>query len=374
MVEFRDCPLCGFGGGARVIQEMEGVLFFDDETPKVDLTNVQCPRCFLIYRNPTYSIKGMRVLFAKAAMSYGSQNPEYRVNEQVEWCRRRGLKGSILDFGCGSGLFLSKWPDGPRHGIDIDSPSITEAKAKHPGIIFNEGIRDTDVMVLWHTLEHVCNPRSILERLRKLAKPTTRLVVEVPVLEHGFTDDICGFLSLQHVTHFSKRTFNLLLRSQGWEPIDVSIKEYNGCRVICQPCDIWPKGENPKYWETAGDPRDVSLLEEYQASHRVAVEKINSRLPKRGVFLLWGGGMHTEMLYQETGLSMNMPVLVMDNDKTKHGSKWRGIPVVSPQVFFRETPLVISSFGSQDAIKKEAIEMGFPEKSIVELYDYPVVY
>jgi hypothetical protein len=65
---------------------------------------------------------------------------------------------------------------------------------------------------MFHVLEHLPDPVSVLKRLRDHAHNSTRLVIEVPILEKGQTNDIHGFFSPQHLTHFSKKTLDNVLK------------------------------------------------------------------------------------------------------------------------------------------------------------------
>ena len=62
---------------------------------------------------------------------------------------------------------------------------------------------------MFHVLEHLKNPLETLINILKSAHQTTYLLIEVPILENGFTNDINGFFSAQHLTHFSRQSLKL---------------------------------------------------------------------------------------------------------------------------------------------------------------------
>jgi hypothetical protein len=69
---------------------------------------------------------------------------------------------------------------------------------------------------------------------------------------------------------------------------------------------------------------------------------------------------------------------VVDSDPLKQGKSWRGIPV-GPSAWLREldwrgTMLLVSSYGSQEAIVRDALALGVPADRIVRLYDSSRVY
>jgi hypothetical protein len=96
---------------------------------------------------------------------------------------------------------------------------------------------------------------------------------------------------------------------------------------------------------------------------------------------VWGGGFHTEVLYHVTALfpkDASREYCVVDSDPVKQGKSWRGIPIGPPAwlraVDWRETVLLVSSYGSQEGIARDALALGVPADRIVRLYDSPRVY
>lgn len=398
LLKSRACPLCR-RDDANVIQEFEDYQFFSDgRAPRVTLTDVQCRSCCTVYKNPTYTDRGMQELFAQAAASYGSECPADRVLEQVDWLARHHVDTSdILDYGCGDGRFLAALPPGRKIGIDVDKPSIAKGREIHPGItFFDEPLPNLipffpKTTTLWHALEHVDDPGGLLKCLHTIKLPyhgasslasphgTAHLVVEVPTLERGFTDDVCGFISAQHVTHFSERSLTTLLEWRGWYPTVIERMPYNGYRVLCVNGPMSVPGDHVK-----SAPEDVALVSRYLTHHAAVCRHVDRRL--RGgteghPYVMWGAGMHTEALWHETSLREHMPVFIVDNDPGKQETHWRGVEIrptdfLSPAwwIDWTKTKLVISSYGSQRAIRAAALESGIPESAIVTLYDTPVLY
>lgn len=252
---YRPCPICG-SLKTKVVLALNDFQFYSDsaDIPKrADLQQRICLNCFALYLNPCYSDYGFRVLFEEAGQSYGST--EGHPQEQVNWFSTRGLldKGMrVLDVGCYDGAFLARLPEHvTKLGVDIDKPAIERGRDLHrgQGTEFFLGDFETfpytgpppDLITMFHVLEHLPRPVEVLKKLRSIAKPQTRLVVEVPVIEDGKTNDINGFFSVMHTTHFSKWSLKNCLFSGGWEISESLIqKEYNGYRVLASPridCD-----------------------------------------------------------------------------------------------------------------------------------------
>ncbi len=389
LVYYRPCPICG-AIHTKTVSEFKNFQFFSDSSvssKRVPVRVNQCHECFAIYLNPCYSEYGFSILFAEAGQSYGSS--EGRPVEQIDWLKAQGLLSAgsrFLDVGCYDGQFLARLPkDIKKVGIDIDEQAITRGRKNHSEkrIDFVLGDFDKffyekpiDTISMFHVLEHLPNPLRVLNNLRKIAQPSTQLVVEVPILENGITNDINGFFSVQHMTHFSRRSLtNCLLRS-GWKIEEwLEQPDYNGCRVLAAP------HETVK--DISGNREDTGSLYRYLSAWYNALEGVNNRLnkiEKTPQYVIWGAGLHTEFLYQTTSLFQNNSSVfaIIDSDPIKHGKSWRGIHIHTPEqittIDWSKTTLVVSSYGSQNIIVENCIKLGVPVERIVQLYDELRVY
>ena len=246
---------------------------------------------------------------------------------------------TVLDVGCGDGGFLLTLPEGIRRiGVDIDQPSIDRATAArgtanaefHASDFESFQLdEEVDVITLFHVLEHLPAPRAVLEHLRAISKPTTRLLVEVPILEHAPTRDINGFFSVYHLTHFSRGSLEDLLGLSGWQVTEIQIQsDHNGCRVTAVPGSARGRAPNSS---------DRRHLYRYLSSWYDALEEVETRLAVldgHDSIAIWGAGIHLEFLYQFTSLfrgGEKRRFVVLDSDTRKQGTTWRGIPIQSPE-------------------------------------------
>jgi len=388
--EHRPCPICG-SDRCRTVLQFDQFQFYSDskEVPKrVDVRQVQCLDCFALFLNPCYTDYGFSVLFAEAGCSYGSTVGH--CNRQIEWLRARGLLqagGRLLDAGCYEGGFLAKLPeDMERIGVDIDEPAIARGRNLHhgKGIEFILGNfenfrcdRPLDAITMFHVLEHLPRPVAVLRHLRSISHARTQLVVEVPVLENGMTNDINGFFTVQHLTHFSRVSLQNCLGLAGWKIIESQEQpDYNGLRVIAVPAEPIRTLEK--------DEAVTSALRSYLSNWNLAVKAVEdrvSRLSRAERCVVWGAGAHTEFLYQATSFFLNKPdreYIIVDSDPIKQGKTWRGIQIYLPEILkdvsWGNECLLVSSYGSTPNIAKAAAQIGVPADRVVALYDDVRVY
>jgi SAM-dependent methyltransferase len=370
---------------------MNDFQFFTDSAtlPKrTTIREVQCTVCYALYLDPAYTPRGFEVLFAEAGCSYGAT--EGRPKEQINWLKEMGLLndgGSILDVGCYDGRFLSLIPTTVRRiGVDIDKPAIARGCQQYG----NQGVElvhgdfnsfridsKPDTITMFHVLEHLPDPAATLANLRKLASPTTRLVVEVPILENGFTNDINSFFSAQHMTHFSKNSLNNILVRAGWNLVGQSEQpDYNGYRILAKP--------DKTNSQVNVSPEDNITLKHLLKHRSDAIDNANANLKvisNAEKIVVWGGGMHTEFLYHLTDVFAgrnNRQFFIVDSDPLKKGKSWRGIKIEAPErireIDWSSAKLLISSYGGQEKIAECASSIGVPTSVMIKAYDTLRVY
>lgn len=391
LLAHRPCPVCG-SLRSRPFLELADYQFYGDDRdlPKrASIRDVQCESCFAAFLNPVYTEAGFQILFALAEKSYGATAE--RAHEEVGWLAARGLLNegaAVLDIGCYDGDLLALMPAGVRRmGVDIDATAIARARERL-GEAAELVVGDfasfavstpPDLMTMFHVLEHLPHPVPILARLRAAAHAGSRLVIEVPVLEGRPTNDLVGLFTVQHTTHFSRRSLANCLARGGWRIVEwLAQPDYNGCRVLCEPAEPTGDPAGDLVGDLVGDPEDAMRVREtLMRWHRAVVDVTRATAPLAQAerCIVWGGGMHTEHLYAATPLFQAKPgreYAIVDSDPAKQGDTWRGIDILAPAQALADadaadTPLLVSSYGSQPDIVAAATELG--ARQIVTLYD-----
>ena len=99
---------------------------------------------------------------------------------------RKYIKGSVLDFGCGTGDLGRFCSPETYLGFDIDSHSLSIAQEKNPHLRFTDHFPSSgfdgkyDSIVLAAVIEHVEDPASLLMSLKKHLSPDGRIVITTP--------------------------------------------------------------------------------------------------------------------------------------------------------------------------------------------------
>ena len=202
---------------------------------------VRCSDCSLVYVDPIPNIGELSRHYNQDY--YAEWISTQRKKRERMWVRRlKGIervtqKRSILDVGCGEGLFLelAKRNGWRVHGTEV-SVFATEFASKRLGqsvfcgeiwdAAFKE--RSFDVITMWHVLEHITSPIRTLQGLRKLLKPGGLLVLAVPNLNDRLMQAAYRLVkgrklrlfSIEdkeiHLSHFSVQSLRLLLEKTGF--------------------------------------------------------------------------------------------------------------------------------------------------------------
>jgi len=139
----------------------------------------------------------------------------------------------LLDVGCGDGASLTGQAE-YCVGIDIAEAELRRAKEKFPGfgfvlgdvqrLPFREGVFDTALCS--HIIEHVHQPKQLLQELHRVMKRGGLLELEFP---NGFSlleyvnrlFGAIGWSGYMHLHRFSPKNVHQLLKGAGWVIIDV---------------------------------------------------------------------------------------------------------------------------------------------------------
>lgn len=202
----------------------------------------RCNQCKLVFvANPPaaaelarlYSFEaGYHVELADDPATIAHHRNEAKAN--LSFLEKHATKGRLLDIGCSTGLFLSMavergWP---AEGLEYSADSAEEARSKR-GLKVRTGALERgmyapgtfDVITLWDVIEHVPDPRSLLQVASELLVPGGRVIIKTPNcdglyprLSLGLAHRL-GFWGHPdppgHLFQFSVKTLSLLVADAG---------------------------------------------------------------------------------------------------------------------------------------------------------------
>jgi SAM-dependent methyltransferase len=224
-MEYIHCSLCGLDRTRRLFRRKDARLLVSSQAFDV----VQCRSCSLVYVNPRPTETEIQQYytgdFYEASLSPEQALESNRPRLEAMYRHVQHLSpGRLLDVGCYKGefLYVMKTERWDVHGVEFHSrpPNLFHLDI-HYGPLDSAPLEphSFDLVTMWAVLEHVYKPKSMLQSIHKLLKPTGSLVVLVPnfnsiparYMRH---DDVP-----RHVTMFTKRTLGQMLALTGYRPI-----------------------------------------------------------------------------------------------------------------------------------------------------------
>ena len=144
------------------------------------------------------------------------------------------IKGKrLLDFGCGSGGFLSLSNEISDSCTGIELESTNRNNINKSGIECVQTIeqlsgKQFDLIFLNHVLEHLPHPISVLKSLHTLLEKDGKLIIEVPhskdILIQTFDLDAFKDFTFwsEHLILHTRKSLKIFLNESGFDPIEIT--------------------------------------------------------------------------------------------------------------------------------------------------------
>ena len=201
-IEMPCCPVCG----SRKSQKL-------DEYPVTDLCAAyrrqlsvdvskefpdglaalmlrQCEICGLQFSDPMVS--GSADFYSQLAAQetyYSETRWEFEIARH--WLES---SNSVLDVGCGDGFFLSLLPHQNKFGLEFNPRAVAAAQQRGINVKCGDlaGLDSAsfDAITIFHVLEHLSEPISLLNQALRVLKPNGLLIISVPNNDAFIGEDI----------------------------------------------------------------------------------------------------------------------------------------------------------------------------------------
>ncbi|MBN1797991.1 MAG: class I SAM-dependent methyltransferase [Spirochaetales bacterium] len=215
------CNVCGSGSAKTYLQAKEYLY-------------VKCRICGLIYQNPQPVLKDIENRYNGDYFRYEYTNEDNFFNLMLLGLKDVGLNPAklkrwkpklFLDIGCATGklLFYMKELGWQVQGVEICKESAEYGMKKRkvpifPGTLDQAQFAEESFSLIHfsHLIEHVADPRALLQEVRRILKPDGMAVITTPN-SHGFQARLLKThwrsAIADHLFLFSKKTLSRLLES-----------------------------------------------------------------------------------------------------------------------------------------------------------------
>jgi SAM-dependent methyltransferase len=233
------CAICGTEGEASVLYPATfdvgsvGPGMFSARRPpdRVHYRMVRCLRCGLVRSDPVLEPAALDELYARSGFHYAGEIPNLRATYGhflYELDKYGVRRQRLLDIGCGNGFLLEEALDQgftSVHGVEPSQDAVAKAGPRvatqivcdvmRPGL-FEPG--SFDVVCLFQVLDHIADPRALLEECRGLLAPGG-LILAVNHNVASFTARMLGerspIVDIEHTYLYSPATMSRLFEAAG---------------------------------------------------------------------------------------------------------------------------------------------------------------
>lgn len=352
-----------------------------------------CRNCGHIHQNPCPSGKVLDAIYVDSSSYFAID--AYVISPDIPQsptslrlvdfaARHKPERGTIYEIGCGNGrqlVYLQRdgWqvtgcePSAPTaaQASQILSAEIEVGYAK-PQFKDPSGY---DIVLLSHVLEHVTDPRDLIETAKKNLKKDGVLLIEIPCIREA--KFLCpGWLQIEHLSYFSENLIIQLLEEAGMEILEtqiVDINRYINYPTITIACKKAQKSEGNKYHFISDYEENKQYLTEYITQDAAQWAGVSKHFEHVTDAYVWGAGMHTYQLFSDTDILERINVKgIIDSNPLKAGSKIGKYPVIDIDTFHQNHDsehVIISSYCSENEIAESLKRSTFPHHLIVKLYE-----
>ena len=225
------CPVCKG-------TEFAPLLICKDYTVSQENFNiVSCKTCNFKFTNPRPSDSEIGKYYKSEDYVSHSDTKKGLINRLYHAVRARTLKqklelinsyvsrGTILDYGCGTGMFLKTCADAGWKSFGFEPDPDAKKLAEEKGLSVatsKEALAGNkyDVISLWHVLEHVTDLDQTLQFFSKHIAERGRLIIAVPNYVSADAKHYKEFWAVydvpRHIYHFEINTMKILLGNFGF--------------------------------------------------------------------------------------------------------------------------------------------------------------
>lgn len=223
---------------------------------------VRCEQCGFLWRNPNIRPERLADLYAGSYSKF--LTGDYAAKRQRRYqltmdafspLFKEGAGRRLLDFGCGTGLFLEL---AEKHGFDVagtdlsqDSLNLAQQRLTSRKLYFGSPADvpelaggGFDIITMWSVLAHLPRPKDDLSMLRRLLNDDGSLLIftvnadSLMLKEHGSYWN--GFTK-NHLMFFSRQTMPRLLRDAGFAA--VAFKPFYGDTIEAGTTALSPQNQ-----------------------------------------------------------------------------------------------------------------------------------
>lgn len=334
-----------------------------------------CPNCGSICQSPTVTFDEMMKYYQTMAV-YTNPGREGTptdtkvrdLDEQICFIKRGigTLPENVLQIGSSDGYTLSRFKEmGVTRvlGIEPGEASVDMASRLYGIECINssaesfETKESFDLILLTHVLEHLYTPQDILSKCRKIQDMDKEafIYVEVPLMAN--VESLCpGFFSFEHINYYTRENLTYSLYEAGYSPVSL-VEHYNSNLSPIIGILASTKKQNHINFSSNEYEKNKLIVRAYKDKEihywQKCLDTITEQLNSPGRIYLWGAGVHTSQLLENTDLLDKHHIDgLLDTSSLKWGVRQGDWVCANPTSinWINGDKIIISSYASEQEI------------------------
>ena len=250
MVTLTNCPVCNSASFKK------SLTCKDYTVSKEEFTIVTCDGCGFKFTNPRPSNEVLGNYYKSEDYISHSNTKKgiifqlyhavrnYTLKKKIQLVSKHVSRGIILDYGCGTGMFLKVCQDAGWRSFGMEPDEGAAKIAAQMGLtVFPDKIKINeytnsqkfDAITLWHVLEHVTDLADTLNFFKARLNPNGVLIIAVPNhtsfdAEH-YKEFWAAYDVPRHLYHFHQETIQQLLSGYDFKLIDTKPMKFDSFYV-----------------------------------------------------------------------------------------------------------------------------------------------
>ena len=223
------CALCGCFDAGQILEKRIG-----GASAALTFRLWKCAACGLVRTEPQLTPQQLEPHYAEEYWGGIEATDEHWIRRdqrhRTGFLHRFRTEGSVLDVGCGLGFFLraldpQRWD---RYGVEpMPVPYRQAARSLGSDRIVNADLLAArlpsgkfDAITFWDSLEHLPDPRAVLQEAARLLPPRGIILIGLPNFggyqARHFAEDWFALSLPHHLYHYTRETLSRLLENSGF--------------------------------------------------------------------------------------------------------------------------------------------------------------
>ncbi|MCU0359287.1 MAG: methyltransferase domain-containing protein [Bacteroidia bacterium] len=240
MNKLNSCPVCGSQNHSRFIQSKD--FFLSHEIFGIEI----CNDCGFKFTNPRPSDSDLGRYYQSQEYISHSNTKKGLISKLYQWVRRFTLsskeklllsyvsRGTLLDYGCGSGHFISYCQNKgwKVSGVEPDdrarafaASSVRSVYKSIEDLLSQDQQKTFSAISLWHVLEHVSDLETLMGFLKQVLEKEGVLFVALPNIRsfdaNKYKDHWAALDLPRHLYHFERNTLQKFMNKHGFDLIAI---------------------------------------------------------------------------------------------------------------------------------------------------------